>query len=294
MSDYFGALMRSSGLAVGGAAPAIMAPPASAPGPIEIDIEHSVPAMQPLPAPASQHETRPLSVAAASVEPWSGREPATPAMPPAAPSVHAEAAVNRPHDKAGHKEEVPTDAQPLVPPSSPSDRSTPAAQPQGHALVRAAMQWVAADPQQAIPGPQDETRRKPLAALDVAEMPVVRESTPTPTPMADAEQQAILPVQTPTPTPKSSVTRSVEAVEDAPRHPSHPATPMPVPAPFAPTPLPRDELVEISIGAIHLRVDAPATQTLARSLAPPAAAPHSTAPATTPRSALARRALRRI
>jgi hypothetical protein len=57
-----------------------------------------------------------------------------------------------------------------------------------------------------------------------------------------------------------------------------------------------DEIVEISIGSIHVRVDAPAPQTIAR--AAPAAVPASPAPSLSERaagrSALARRALRRI
>ena len=59
------------------------------------------------------------------------------------------------------------------------------------------------------------------------------------------------------------------------------------PEPVAP--LARDEVVEFSIGAIHVRVDAPAAQTVAR----PATTPRAV-PAPPPRSALSRRALRRI
>jgi len=289
MSDYFGALMRSSGLTAGGSAPAAVAPPTTASRPVEIDIERSGPALQPRPAPASQYEAPLTTIAAASVEPRSGHEPAPPAARPADPGEQAAAAVDSPHDQTGQKAEVFSGAQPLVPPFSPADPSTPAAQPLGHALVRAAMQWVAADPQQAIPEPQDGARREPPAALGEPGMPV----TTTPTPIADAEPQT-LPARA-----RHSVASSIEAVEDAPRRttlatlptlPTLPATP----APVAPTSLPRDELVEISIGAIHVRVDAPAAQTVARTLAPPAAAPRSTAPTTTPRSALARRALRRI
>lgn len=292
MSDYFGALMRSSGLAVGGAAPVLAAPPDSAAALIEIDIERSVPAMQPLPALAAQHQTRPLSPAMVSAEPQPGREPEAPAAPPTTPRVDATAAVDRSYDQAGRKEALPTSAQPPVPAASPTDHSTPAAQPLGHDVVRAVMHWVAADPQQAISVPRDETGREPLAVLDTTDKPIVRESRPALTPLADVAPHAVLPVQTQT--PKSNVTHSAteEAMAKVPRRASQTATAMPTPG--APTPLPRDELVEISIGAIHLRVDAPPVQTLTRSPVPKAAAPRSSAPTTTPRSALARRALRRI
>jgi hypothetical protein len=66
----------------------------------------------------------------------------------------------------------------------------------------------------------------------------------------------------------------------------------PVPAPAAMAPPAHDELVEISIGTIQVRVDAPSVQTVAPPPAPgPAAAPPASAHT---RSALARRALRRI
>jgi hypothetical protein len=57
---------------------------------------------------------------------------------------------------------------------------------------------------------------------------------------------------------------------------------------------PRDEIVEVSIGAIHLRVDAPTPHTVARPAASPPAITARTANAMPQRSALSRRALRRI
>jgi len=68
-------------------------------------------------------------------------------------------------------------------------------------------------------------------------------------------------------------------------------TPAPLP-PLAP-PV-RDEIVEVSIGAIHVRVDAPPAQTIARPALTPAASPRDAAAARPARSALSRRALRRI
>jgi len=300
MSDYFGALMRSSGLAVGGGAAAVIAAqPASAAELVEIDIERSVPAMQPSPALTAQHQLQPLSPLAASVEPRSEREPEASAARLAAPRVNATAAVDTPHDQAGQIAEALSLPQPLVPPATPADPATPVTQPQplGHARVRAAMQWVAADPQLlATPEPQNVAYHEPPTVLGETNIPIATTSMAS-TPLVDTEPQT-LPARA-WPSVASSI-ETVETVEAAPRRttpstiPTLPATPTPALAPLASTPLPRDELVEISIGAIHLRVDAPATQTVARALPPQASAPRSTTPTTPPRSALARRALRRI
>jgi hypothetical protein len=54
-------------------------------------------------------------------------------------------------------------------------------------------------------------------------------------------------------------------------------------------PQPREEVVEVSIGAIHLRVDAPAAPVLKT-----APAPVPSTPVAKPRSSLSRRALPRI
>jgi hypothetical protein len=76
------------------------------------------------------------------------------------------------------------------------------------------------------------------------------------------------------------------------------ATALPIRASaVAPAPLPRlagDEVVEVSIGAIHVRVDAPPAQTIARPALTPAAGTPGAAATRPARSALSRRALRRI
>jgi hypothetical protein len=80
------------------------------------------------------------------------------------------------------------------------------------------------------------------------------------------------------------------------------AKPQPFRAPLVPAalllpqaaPPARDEVVEVSIGEIHVRVDAPPAQTVARPASTPAAGvPGATRPRHA-RSGLSRRALRRI
>jgi hypothetical protein len=178
--------------------------------------------------------------------------------------------------------------------SSSVESSAPASQPLGQTVVRAALQWVAADPSQATPLPLDQTSREPSMVMDVASEPV----TPASMLVADADANTGTNTDTNTNTvavlhsQADSLIHAEVAKEDPPRRVSQPATL--VPAPITPAPMPRDEPIEISIGAIHLRVEAPTAQTVARSPAPPASAPRAPAPTTPPRSALARRALRRI
>ncbi|PXX69518.1 hypothetical protein SAMN05660489_02918 [Pseudomonas sp. LAMO17WK12:I10] len=285
MSDYFGALLRSSGLAVGPAAPADPAPPASAADLFETDLQRSAPAPQPPAALTTQDQARPLNPAA-NLERHSEPEPDVPAARPAPPGIATPAAVGRPRDKARGKDALPAAAQPPVAAASPTEHDTPLAQPPGHDRVRAVMHWLAADPLLAPSEPPGTTGQEPLATVDLADQSVIWE----PLSRVASEPRASRPAQAPT----HPVAQSVEALHDAPRD----AAAVLVQTAFAPLssppPSPRDERVDISIGAIHLRVEVPAAQTLARPLPPPAAAPHAGAAASAPRSALARRALRRI
>ncbi|QQZ39407.1 hypothetical protein IF690_15155 [Pseudomonas sp. SK3(2021)] len=281
MSDYFGALMRSSGLTIG-AATTDSAPPASTADLLETDIERSAPALQPPPTLTTQPQARPLPPVATSAKPRSGREAEAPAARPTPPGQDTMADVDRRHDKSGYKDVLPTAVQAPLAAASPTDYNTAAAQPPGHDVVRAVMQWVAADPQLATSRPPRETPHAPLAALDGAELPAMREPTST----LGSVPQARWPAQA----PQHSVAQAVEAEQGPPRS----ATAVPLKTAFAPTPAPSDERGEISIGAIHLRVDAPPAQPLALARPAPAAAPRAGAPASTPRCALARRALRRI
>ena len=200
------------------------------------------------------------------------------------------------------REQPLTDELPVITSPSPVESSAPASQPLGQTVVRAALQWVATDPHQAIPLPLDQTSREPTVVMDVANEIV----TPVSIPVADADTGADVDADAKTDTSTSTSTNA-EAVlhsqtdslihaevakEEPQRRVSQPATLLP--APVTPAPVPRDETFEISIGAIHLRVEAPTAQTVARSPAPPVTAPRAPALPPSPRSALARRALRRI
>jgi hypothetical protein len=146
-----------------------------------------------------------------------------------------------------------------------------------HSLVRTAMQWVAAGPQ--------ETRAKLPAVID----PPVATISPEP---ASRDPDAIREQRPPESDefPERSAGRLAPPPVAARPLTTPPASLRPDPPTGASL---RDDTVEISIGAIHVRVDAPATQIVART-PPPPPAPRAANPPRADRSALSRRALRRI
>jgi hypothetical protein len=254
MSDYFGALMRSSAMVVGGQAPA-RAVPRAAPS-LEVVGERVAPAV------TSHAEIAPAV-----------------AMTPAATtarSVHDDKAVGEtPADATVHAVTVP--ASPAdSPEASPGPSSQPAVAPDAkasatHELVRAALRWVAADPRHAPAVPERAWQEEPASSLPAAMVAEVLTPPPARVDLTELESRS-------------------PAIPDYAS--ARPVTPVGSPV------LERTahgERVEISIGAIHLRVDAPAPQTTARTPAaspPPARSPQ--AATASMRSALARRALRRI
>jgi hypothetical protein len=278
MSGYFGALMRSSGMAIAAR------PPARTPiypRVMEIDVERS--AALPAPAAPTASALQPATVTPISVPP--------PSVEPARRS-HAPDE----HDRDTHARPVPEHAQTrattdrLVDPLTP--RTSRAVEPPqgdlGQAVVRAAMRWVAAETPHARTDAVTTDRQ--LASPDRGVDDV---NTIAPPPVSRAHR---LDVETPEPnaTPARTISQEVKTSEPVVAH----AVPMPLArlTPSLPTPVApvaRDEVVEVSIGAIHVRVDAPQVQTVARpSASPPAPARRATA--SQARSALSRRALRRI
>lgn len=280
MSDYFGALMRSSGLAVGGAAP-IVAPRIDTGMPVEVHVEQPAaraePAMSPAPRAAHPPENLGPAVHALSVQ--------------EAHDVHGEPAQRL--DRLHEPEAAPASVQTPAPlgtaaTANPSIEgiTTPAppAAVTAHTLVRSAMQWVAAGPQ--------EVRAKPPAVIDAPIATAPPESTSrSPDEIRDQ---------------RPSARDGFPGLHPGHEHDEHPSLALaPIPArplitspatlraePAAPA-SPRDDSVEVSIGAIHVRVDAPPTQTVART--PPAPPSPRAAHAPRPeRSTLSRRALRRI
>lgn len=287
MSNYFGALMRSSGLSVGADASFRALP--TRPIPADYGIEEIVEERIVAQSPASPHLATPLDPAHKQARPGrgegtaaSGIETAPPrfAMDKATPATtapmletHASSlpdavTSNRPtadHTPIGEKESNHT-----------AGKDTP---PAGSALVRAALRWVAAGESPAPGKPSMPAPR--FGWPDVSEERWVR---------AGVEGLA-----------------SEPTIEDRLEFFASPMTVQPVPARAAESPailrdlvprpqgpIPdhaRDDMIEVSIGSIHVRVDA---------LPPPAVAPAAPSPATRPaaeappRSGLSRRALWRI
>jgi hypothetical protein len=266
MSDYFGALMRSSGLAVGGAAP-IVAPRVESAMPIAVDVEQPTARAQPAvsPAPTAVHDTNPAS---------------TPHAPPvhdersAAPRATVE---SQTPVQAGAPLEAGSITSPAIEPAAPPAQQAPMP---ANALVRTAMQWVAAGPQ--------ELRAKPPEVVKPSNTPA-HEEPASHRPDAIREQRPPARDESPGLHPRGEYQTAVPS-QALPPLPARPLIPQPATLRAAPAPAPRDDTVEVSIGAIHVRVDAPATQTLART--PPA--PRAASAPRTDRGALSRRALRRI
>ncbi|MGH8581315.1 MAG: hypothetical protein ACREWG_00705 [Gammaproteobacteria bacterium] len=149
-------------------------------------------------------------------------------------------------------------------PQAPSEPSTrPQSDPQdvGQAMVHAALRWVTAEVQ--TPGAPTEIE-------------IALEQPPRAGPAPDA------------------ATRPPEALTPLRVAPIRPSESIELPPPWASgkrRPATHEETVEIAIGAIHLRVDAPPPQTVVQA---PAPTPRPTADRPPPRSALTRRVLRRL
>jgi hypothetical protein len=283
MSGYFGALMRSTGMAIGDRAPAMTA---DVPRGLELNVEHvpaATPAATPAPSPRIAPAPLPVAPVASLLNPpapathptrsMDARVDEVPAVPVAEPS-RSRATAERDSDE-------PRRPAPLVNQPKPDP---------GQALVKAAMRWVAADAQNVrtpahVVTPPDPplaigdhvraeaTDRRPqrleLPTIEVAPPPTTTTSGPAPSKAVEVRVPAeVLPV------------------------PNRRTPPAPTLAPQPP--LARDEVIEVSIGAINVRVDAPAAQTVARPAAPAPAPVTRRATSPIARSALSRRSLRRI
>jgi hypothetical protein len=267
MSDYFGALFRATGLAG--------RPVAAAPALREVDVEVPVAGDAAVAeAPTDPRGASPASAANPSSAAVPSHPPTAAATPVGAAATGAADAVAGParapaavgHADAAKAEPATTDAADAP---APIDLPAPS-EVVSHPAVQAALRWVAADPQ----GQPQAPLQRPDPARSALATPAGRSSSPVP---AIAATSAIA----------ESPTR-VDTIGAPPRVAASARA-----APFdRPPRRPDDEpAVEVSIGSIHLRVDAPAApQTTTRAAA--AAAP--AAPPSAARSGLARRALRRI
>ena len=284
MSGYFDALIRSSGMMIGRARPGLTRVAPAAPA---VDFDGSSAATEPhaLRSASTLHErlvpphtpdaielTDPPRVLG-RVDRHTHEEPET----APGPARRAEGAVDAPQ-------------KPSVP---PVESPTPDL---GHTLVRAAMRWVAAGTPQVGP---DRTVG-PISDIAPA-VPGWRHSV-SPT----HEDSSTIPTKK---LHRNDDDGQLESLNEA----SAPAAPLKVPAeesaekpapiraslvpPVPPTlvaPAVHDEVVEVSIGAIHVRVDAPPAQIVARPAPTPAGSASGAATNRPERSALSRRALRRI
>ncbi len=283
MNGYFGALMRSSGLGVGRGAPGMTQVEASV---VEIDVEHG-PTTMALAAARAASTPQPASAAIAVAH--SAEVPAPSATPVdehtarGVPMVQARHATS-PQADLGAAPDAADDG-PHSPPAPPATEATKP--PLGQALVHAAMHWVAADPRPASTVAQVVPPHAPSVVAVTAQARAVAPAQPLREAEVEPEAQASATAPT---HPASLAEPSAREPMQVPALAIRPTRSVPMAPPDPLAPEARHEVVEVSIGTIHVRVDAPSAQTVARP-APPAA-PRATALA--PRSALSRRALRRI
>ena len=306
MSDYFGALMNLSGLIGAPRSPASIPTDAPAAGTdiVETDEVREIAASPPsLPSQPGSPTIAPsanLDSAAAKVAPAEAEKPSL---------THAPAATDVLHPVPLHAESV---SAARVSPIQIVPAAAAVAAPildQRNAVIRAALEWVAADPQDAVitrdivaapaRGPASEPptapRRHPVlgaareqpARSGVGDVDILRTLSASRTEVPARRLAHAVDTAATGTSSQTHATPPARVVRVEPPQSARPATR------FAPATV-SDEIVEISIGAIHVRVDAPTPQTLTR--APPAAPPSSAqmSERSAASSALARRALRRI
>ena len=266
MSTYFRALMRASGLAAADARPETARHAMDSSG-LDPAVEAGAIARETIPETVSQPTDRsfapPAAPPMANVSRAAEFTTSPTQIPPkdAAPTGHSQASNGR---DAGDR---PRDERPSEAASIPSEHATQEAE------LLAALRWVRADPQLAG---TEETRDLNVRAIEVeGAAPAGAEASP-PTTQTIAHEKPPTIAHATHAYPTSPVTQGRSPTFD--RMPAH-----------------AQEVIEVSIGAIHVRVDAPPPSARvapsASTLRPKA---RSDAVHKPPRSGLARRALRRI
>ena len=264
MSTYFAALMRASGLASADAHREVARDGLESRG-LEAPTEAGAIARD-APEPPDRSLAPPPTAQPAGTVPRAMEFTASPAQIPSADTARTEPSRVIDGRDGGER---PRDVRPSEAASTPSEHAT------HEAGLLAALRWVRADPQLAHP---EEPRDLRVRAIEVeGAAPATPEMSPPMTPTIAHEQ------------PPTVVHATQAFATQAP----------PAAQAFL---LARDgmpsnaqEVVEVSIGAIHVRVDAPAPSARVASAAPaPRPRAQSDAVRTPPRSGLARRALRRI
>ncbi len=265
MSSYFDALMRASGLSAADARPPeVSLLPVFESTPLAVGAEVDPIASDALPV---RPGPRP------SVPPFVPQDPQPGPAATATAEEHAQAlpmqssrarAIDVPESHAARQEQ-----------SSPEDSPAESAAAAGDARLLAAFRWVRADPHLARSEEAPEQRVRAIDVADAAPAAAVAMSTTIPRTIAHEHPAASIPAAQAFASGLSSEPARSEAHAAVPSH-AH-------------------EAVEVSIGAIHVRVDAPSRPAVAAASQP---APLPKARAGTahaePRSALGRRALRRI
>ena len=278
MSGYFDGLMRASGLPLG-AAPVIGPALRAAQGLelIQAQPAAGMPASAPQPASAVRQAPDPPArpLAAKPALPMRPKAPAAvDSAAPTPPARHADTATPDTPRKA-EPAHAPVGAAPLlqVPERTPERPSAATAQQQGvsrERLIQAAMRWIAAEPGPVAPEPMRVTSEPGPIERNNFGMPA--RTVPEP----EVAEVLIL-----ADAPRSAAAAAAEWL---------PALPPQAPRAAAPDPG-TDAGLQVSIGAIHLRVDAPQAQAQQAIPAPRHTAPQPSAAAG---SGLSRRALRRL
>ncbi len=309
MTGYFDALIRASGLAVerppaGDGSDWTTKPDMTSPAATELDaldVEHVTAPVERVEAPVTAGEPSPVAAVPVRVPDETWHEPVARRVRDVAPRVKDDEVrrePRRPPSPAAH-----TDAAPAPPPHVTAPAAEHAALVSSHErTVRAALDWVAADPMRAA-SPQTPAPDRPGASPRS-----IRQGIPRPGPSRlhaddvrpDPGVSAVRSQSQPSVPPVDPALRSAPAEPPSIAVTARPQTSVPIAAAVAvePTPpapnadhrhVPPDEVVEVSIGAIHVRVDAPSAA------APPARRAHAPVSASRPvRDGLRRRALRRI
>jgi len=272
MKGYFDALLRSTGVGTGGSVPS---GPHAGPGVVELDQKTRAETM----APRAAQTTDRLE--AGTTEERARQSEPSPVAPVTQGASITPVASVPPAARAAHPARQ-SPVEPVAAPASATATADEAPADLGRAMVRAAMRWVAADvvAQQADAPIVDAQvpRHEVITHRDVDATARVQKLTDDLPSQRLGHAEAAAPPAWPDPTVRLVTT-----------------TPALIPAPpLSPAPVMRDEIFDVSIGAIHVRVDAPPAQTVTRPQPTPPAVT-SRAGATSPRrSALSRRALRRI
>ncbi len=276
MSDYFAALMRASGLFSPAGTPTFEAP-------LELGADATVPAAPSTPV------SRPFTSQALRTAIPDTRVP-TPEAPASQPmQVDLAREPGRPDEtpRPGNTAQLHDLALRQHTPESPLPQNIEEHEHQGRPSsvndpVQAALRWIAADPQLAAPLEQPSRHG--------ARPPQKSEGQPSPPHPEHATTRA-QPGSMPAPVANAATIVPSSSAFGAPISAAEPA--IPEIQPEAPG-RSMEESVEISIGAIHLRVEAPAPQTVARPATQPVRNQPSATPTAPGRSGLSRRALRRL